>query len=106
MAVAGGAGPGIWMKLVDGKLVRGKPCTTTVQVRDLHEAVTAILAGYHVHVDNYRALDQAVVREVEKEVERRLGEGASLSPSPTQSPTQSPTYIPGITKLGEDNGNG
>lgn len=93
MAVAGSAGPGVWMKLEGGRLVQGRPCTTTAQVRQLDEAVTAILAGYHVHVDNYRGLDRAVAAEVEKRLEQ--GEGLPLSPA---TPL---TYIPGITKLGE-----
>lgn len=67
MAIAGNAGPGQWMQLVDGRLRMERAGTTTgVVERDFDAAVTRILAGERVHVDVYRSMHMAVAVEVRR----------------------------------------
>lgn len=72
MAIAGNAGPGQWMQLVDGRVRLERAGTTTgVVERDFAAAVTRILAGERVHVDVYRSMHM----DVAAEVRRRLRAG-------------------------------
>ncbi len=85
MAVAGGAKPGIEMKVVDGALITGASAQRQGVVADVDLAVQRLLCGETVFVSVYGALHERVQRTVEATLTRAAPQTTPTVPIATDA---------------------